>query len=233
MRIGLLKSDSVLDEYQPEFGDYPDLFDAVFRAADPSVQLDVYDVERGHYPASTADADLFVMTGSQHSVYDEHPWIRRLEEFVLELHEERRKLFAVCFGHQMVGRILGGVTAKADVGWGIGVRRAEFVGARSWLSPEHEGYSLLMSHQDQVLELPPGAELLATSAYCPNQAFTVGEHILAVQGHPEFTPAYANRLWSGRRHRIGDENVDAAIATLGEPIDSVQWARWALAFARN
>lgn len=38
------------------------------------------------------------------------------------------------------------------------------------------------THRDQVLELPPGSELLATSQQTPLEIWTCGENVLAVQG---------------------------------------------------
>ena len=43
-------------------------------------------------------------------------------------------------------------------------------------------------HQDSFTELPPGAELLASSATCAHQAFALRQH-LAMQFHIEITPA--------------------------------------------
>lgn len=37
----------------------------------------------------------------------------------------------------------------------------------------------------QVLELPEGAELLATSPTAPNEIWTYQDRVLAIQGHPE------------------------------------------------
>lgn len=43
----------------------------------------------------------------------------------------------------------------------------------------------------QVLELPEAAQLLATSATAPNEVWTVGDRLLAIQGHPEMAPQEA------------------------------------------
>ena len=42
-------------------------------------------------------------------------------------------------------------------------------------------------HGDQVLELPEGAVLLATSPSCVNEIWCL-RNVLAIQAHPEFTP---------------------------------------------
>ena len=41
------------------------------------------------------------------------------------------------------------------------------------------------ARSDQVLELPPGAELLADSATASNEIWTYQDRALAIQGHPE------------------------------------------------
>ena len=38
----------------------------------------------------------------------------------------------------------------------------------------------------QVLEIPPGAEGLGYSERTPFEVFSFGNHILGIQGHPEF-----------------------------------------------
>ena len=50
MRLGILKVDSVLENFQPQFGDYSDMFERLLRAADPSVELTIFDVLAGELP---------------------------------------------------------------------------------------------------------------------------------------------------------------------------------------
>lgn len=51
---------------------------------------------------------------------------------------------------------------------------------------------------DQVSELPPGAELLASSEQTGIEMYSVGEHTLAIQGHPEFLDDVVDDLLEGR-----------------------------------
>jgi len=46
----------------------------------------------------------------------------------------------------------------------------------------------------QVLELPPGAELLASSPKTPIEMYRVGENTLGIQGHPEFNKDVVNLI---------------------------------------
>ncbi|MDE5007132.1 type 1 glutamine amidotransferase, partial [Francisella tularensis subsp. holarctica] len=41
------------------------------------------------------------------------------------------------------------------------------------------------SHQDMVVKLPQGAELIRTSDYCKVQMVCINNHILGIQAHPE------------------------------------------------
>ena len=50
----------------------------------------------------------------------------------------------------------------------------------------------------QVSQIPPGAELLASSERTGIEMFAVGDHILAIQGHPEFFHDVVFDLLDGR-----------------------------------
>lgn len=48
----------------------------------------------------------------------------------------------------------------------------------------------------QVLELPKGAELLASSPTAPNEIWTYQDRVLAIQGHPEMPSEDAlQKIW--------------------------------------
>ncbi|MFN0102501.1 MAG: hypothetical protein ACKV2U_10480 [Bryobacteraceae bacterium] len=56
--------------------------------------------------------------------------------------------------------------------------------------------------------------------------------MLGIQGHPEFSPAYAESLLELRRESIGPEKVDQALATLNHPLDGPPLALWVHTFFR-
>lgn len=47
--------------------------------------------------------------------------------------------------------------------------------------------SIIECHQDEVWEVPLGAEVIAFSDKTGVEMFTIGDHILGIQGHPEYT----------------------------------------------
>lgn len=230
MHIGILQTDAVRPEYIDEYGDYPDMFRRLLSIGE-GVTFTTYDVEHGEYPARIDECDGYVMTGSKRSVYDDEPWIRRLQEFVVTLHETRTRLVGVCFGHQMVAQALGGLAEPADAGWLVGIQHNDVIREEGFMSPPlPQGFNLVSSHKDQVTKLPPGAELLATSEACPNAMFRIGDHILTVQGHPEFLKAYSRELMTLRAEILGEEKVAEGMASLEGETDDAIFARWMLNF---
>ena len=99
MRIGILKTDAVREDLVDEFGEYPDMFAALLGAADASLEFAVYDVEQGEYPTEIDEVDAYLITGSKSSVYEDKLWIHSLADFVRQLHQRRKPLVGICFGH--------------------------------------------------------------------------------------------------------------------------------------
>ena len=236
LQIGILKTDSVRDEFRARHGDYPAMFRALLIGArigeldGRPLQFRDYDVQHGEYPDAPGDCDGYVITGSRDSVYDDVPWIHALEDYVRVLHAGRHKLVGICFGHQLVAQALRGETRAAEVGWAVGVHRSRLLRTPPWMVDDGDEFALLSSHKDQVTRLPEGAKLLATNDFCPNAAYTVDDHILCIQGHPEFIREYARALLDFRRELLGETVWARAVASLEAPIHAGRVGRWMLSF---
>ena len=231
MRIGILRTDSVRPEFQGEFGDYPAMFRAMLTsAADAPIEFRDYDVQHGEYPASIDECDAYLVTGSRHSVYEDQPWIHRLADFVRELDAARHKLIGICFGHQLIAHTLGGETRAAEQGWAVGVQDTCILTPAEWMQPYRERFGLLSSHKDQVVRAPDDAEIFAATEFCPNSGFTIGDHILTFQGHPEFTKGYSRALMNFRREMLGEPRYNAGVESLDKPVVPALVGRWILNF---
>ncbi len=223
MRVGLLQCDHVRDEYQSISGDYNDMFGALLEGSDWTLVF--YDAPAGQLPADPHECDGYVISGSAASVYDDEAWIRDLEEFVRQSTSEQVPMFGVCFGLQLMATALGGTVEQSDRGWGVGVHTATIDVASDWMEPTASSVSLIMSHKDQVTELPKGARVLGSSGHCPNYLVQFSPSSVGVQGHPEFTPEYAGALLAHRRPLLGDL-TDPAITSLESATDSSTVAAW-------
>jgi GMP synthase-like glutamine amidotransferase len=228
LRIGLLRLDDLPEHAVHVRGDYPDLYADLF--AEEGVDLVDVPVHRGAVPDSLDDADVWVFTGSRHSVYDGLPWIDRAAELVRAAIDEERPAVGICFGHQLFAHALGGRVEPAGR-WGLGVQRYRTTDPLPWFPEGDESISLIASHQDQVIEPPPGSTVWSTSDYCPVAGLRIGAAAWSVQGHPEFTAEVAHVLYEGRRDRLGDEAVDRARDSLTAPVSNRDLARAIVTFA--
>jgi len=232
LKLGILKTDTLKPEWAREFGEYPDMFIALLGRLDPTLEFVVYDVEQGQYPADIDEVDAYLITGSKSSVYEDKPWIAALIDFVRELDRRRKKLVGICFGHQLVAQALGGRTEKSPKGWGVGVQRHRFRRRPDWHDQGPEEVALVVSHQDQVVQPAAGAEVLAASEFCEYAACQIGEHILTMQGHPEFVPEYSRTVMEFRREALGEEVYRRGLASLGETPERERVGRWILRFLK-
>ncbi|WP_035517532.1 glutamine amidotransferase-related protein [Pseudohaliea rubra] len=230
MKLGILRTDTVRPEWAANYGEYPDMFKALLGALDPSLAFATWHVEAGEFPAGVDEADGWLITGSKFSVYEDRPWIHRLLAFIRELHTARKPLVGICFGHQAVALSLGGEVRKSVKGWGVGLHRHAFRAEPSWFDGGDRTFRVLVSHQDQVQRPAPGSAVLAGSEFCENAVCQVGNHILTLQGHPEFSADYAREIMNFRRGIIGEATYQEGMASLAEAPERERMGRWILAF---
>lgn len=231
MKIGLLECDHVREELLSISGDYRQMFPALFATVAPMWEFEFFDVCNGHFPVSVNDCDVYICTGSKSSVYDHDEWIIRLKTFVKALYEAGKTYIGVCFGHQILGEALGGEVRKSDVGWCVGVHSFEVLEYQKWMQPALSSFNLLMMCQDQVLKLPPDSILLAQTPDCPHAMFQVGNFMLGIQAHPEFSKAYDQALMELRVERIGERKVEMGTMSLELPVSEKEFAQWIVNFA--
>ena len=211
--------------------DYSRIFTEFVEAVFPEKRNSIreYKVALGQFPQSVNECEVWFITGSPKSVYEELPWVHRLSDLVKELDAKKVKTIAICFGHQMVAHALGGKVSKSPRGWGVGIRSFEMLLQKPWMdSAGMQKLSLLFSHQDQVDALPPSAELLAQDQFCPFQMMQIGEHILTMQGHPEFTINFARERLISRRNKMSAETYEMAMKSYSEASDfrvMIDWIR--------
>jgi GMP synthase (glutamine-hydrolysing) len=169
-------------------------------------------VRRGPHhdlPASIAGFDRIVLSGSRTSAIAEAPWIETLHQRIREAIDRGIAILGVCYGHQQIARALGGIEAvrqspTPEFGW----TQINIVEQAPLLKGLSENFWSFSSHSDEVLRLPPGAKLLASSARCPIQAFKLENRpVYGIQFHPERDSAdgdtaIARKMKSGQRDGI-------------------------------
>ena len=227
LTIGILLTDHVLEDLQIKHGDQDDFYYRLFEEVDADIELKIYDVTNADYPESINECDGYLITGSKLSVYDDVQWIRDLEAYIHLLHSKKKALLGVCFGHQLIAKALGGEVRKAKEGWVLGLQDYQFHQSFPWLNEMNTMVKLIHSHQDQVISLPDKAELVASNHLVPHAMYFIGNHIMSIQGHPEFTNDYAYDVVCKRRDVLGEELYSLASASLmSEKSDYLEVTNW-------
>ena len=226
MKIGLLECDHVSENLRHIAGDYRDMFGALFARHAPQIELTCFDVRAGVLPDSVDACEGYLTTGSRFSAYDDEPWINHLKTFVRELHASETPFVGICFGHQVLAEALGGKVDRVD--WGIGAHSMDIIEKRRWMDPEMESCSIHYSHRDQVQLLPDDAVVMGEAEHCPVAMLRVGERMVGIQGHPEFSMAYLEALVRSRSEVIGADKV--ATADFKGKTDEASVARWIAKF---
>lgn len=212
MKLGILNACTPAEEV--EFGaEELQSFQRLFAFAGDELELFEYRITEGEFPQVGA-CDAYLITGSPKGVYDEEAWIAQLGDFIRATHAERKKMVGICFGHQILAHALGGHAEKSEKGWGMGLRRLQVTGNQAWMTPPLSEGAFYYCHQDQVVHLPEGAELLAGNEFCPNGMFVIEDHVLGVQAHPEFTPDTMEKTINWFDQNLPVPNLDDATATL-------------------
>ena len=205
MRIAVLDLCVWLPEYQSgqaKFGDVLATWGA--RGLPEAVFSVVYVVEGEPLPA-VADFDGYVLSGSDKGVYDTADWMDPLRAFLIEAKAVGKPLFGVCFGHQIMADVFGGKAEKVGAPE-VGVRAFEIEGE------EVTGH---VWHQDQVTEVPPGAEVIGSADYCPVAALAYDFPAMSVQFHPEYDAEYVADFLRRSEHKVLEKAIaEPAIAQL-------------------
>ena len=182
-------------------------------------ELNIVDFQRdaAAQPSLAGHAGLVVMGGPMGANDTQRfPHLRIVERLCAEAMERSLPLVGVCLGAQIMARTLGSevrANPVREVGWydlhvtAAGRRDALFCGL--------DAREVVLQWHGDTFDLPPEAELLASSPDCPNQAFRYGENAYAIQFHleivrpmiEEWVSRDAARGWLGAQGRISAARI--------------------------
>jgi GMP synthase-like glutamine amidotransferase len=153
-----------------------------------SIPWNLVKVDAGEtVPSDPRGFSGLVFMGGPMSVNDDLPWIPKVLALVNRAVVADIPVLGHCLGGQLMSKALGGTVTRnpvKEIGWGA-VAVEDSAISRRWFGPTRE-FSAFHWH-GETFTIPPGAARLASSPYCVNQAFALGNHV-GMQCHVEMTP---------------------------------------------
>ena len=201
------------------YGTYSDMFAALLAREGRSFK--VFKALAGELPVLDDNLKGVVITGSPAGVYEGDPWIVSLIGWLRALKVDV-PVVGICFGHQVMAQAWGGHVEKSHKGWGVGLHEYEVHAHDLWQELAGTPVAKIacaVTHQDQVVQKPESAIVLAGSEFTPHGAlYYTNRKGLSFQCHPEFCEDFASDLLISRRGiRIDAALVDRAVETLKSP----------------
>ncbi|CAN1760987.1 Gamma-glutamyl peptidase 5 [Linum perenne] len=196
-KFGVLLCADESDYVKRNYGGYFGVFMEML--SEKGESWEVFKVVAGEFPDDKEldKFDGFVITGSCNDAHSNEPWICRLLKLIATLNSMEKKVLGICFGHQILGRAIGGKTGRNKAGWDIGVRNIKLSTATSHRLEAlgiPDALSIIECHRDEVRELPKEAEVMAWSDKTGIEMFRYGNHMMGIQGHPEYNSDILNHL---------------------------------------
>ncbi len=222
---------------QPDASDPPARLGDWLR--DAGLELDVRALDAGErLPANLTDHDGLIVLGGAMGANDDAvaPFLPAVRQLLREAVSAEVPTLGVCLGHQLLAVANGGRIRRMPDGPEVG---AQLVAKRTaaaldpLFGPLPITPDVLQWHFDEVEVLPPGAQQLASSPRCEQQAFRLGRLAWGVQFHIE-TDAAIVRAWADEDHgELADLDLDVLVeraAAIDDDLAEV-WQPFAAAFA--
>ena len=139
------------------------------------------------------DFEILVSLGGPMGAYEEekHPWLAEEKQYIREAFAAGKKLLGLCLGCQLFAEALGGRSFRhncKEFGWQPII---PFDSGLEWFGTNRE-FKAFQWHGD-TYTMPPGAFQLARSPACDQQAFAIGNQVLGLQFHLEWTEEMARQ----------------------------------------
>lgn len=186
-KLFIIKAGSTFADTAERYGDFDRMTCRGLGIERKDIQ--VIDVVRGDVLPAPEVCHGVVITGAHCMVTDNLPWSLAIEAWIPSLVKAEVPLLGICYGHQLLGRAMAGRVDFHPQGKEVGtftIRRCPASDDDALFSGLPQQFSVHTTHAQSVLNLPPGAVLLAENDFEPHHAFRLGRCAWGVQFHPEY-----------------------------------------------
>lgn len=232
VRMLVLETDATHPETYERRGSFGDVFHQLFEKAGDAhepplgIETDIHYVVEdcknpGHVPTIeeiSPDTRAILITGSMYDAHGDNPWIHKLMKLLEQLWQTRPEMrfSGVCFGHQVLSRMLGGKVEGTPTGrWELAHTPMKLTDVGQYLfRTSDDTIHLHQMHQDQVTSVPshkttpllsPDDEIRvwASTEHTPVQGIYLRDRLFTSQGHLGFDEQMVHRQIEMRQQSGG------------------------------
>lgn len=173
--------------------------------------------------------DMLAIMGGPMNIYehDAYPWLVAEKAFIKQAIDAGKKVIGVCLGAQLIADVLGGkvtVGTHKEIGWHTITQTPQ--ASDSLFAALPKEMTVFQWHGD-TFSIPPSATHIASSDVCDNQAFQVGQNVLALQFHLEYSADSIEKMLTHCSDEIVEapyiQNIDAIRGGLNYIAPATQW----------
>lgn len=144
-----------------------------------------------------------IITGSHNSLCNPYPYLKGLKQVIDLILQYKIPTLGICFGHQLIHKLLGGDVIANPLGIEIGVTKIQLT-LDALVDPIFQGIpvgklEVYSSHSDIVDKPASTSVKLAWNIFSEYQATRIYGHIYSTQFHPEYDrdimETYIRRNW--------------------------------------
>lgn len=187
-KIHIIKAGSTFPETAARHGDFEELTKRGLGSR--LAEVITVNACHGEPLPSPQECHAVVITGAHCMVTDNLPWSLAIEAWIPDLIRLQVPLLGICYGHQLLGRAMGGQVDFHPRGREVGtveIKKTAAAQTDPLFKQLPEQFPAHTTHAQSVRTLPPKAVLLAENAFEPHHAFRVGPCAWGVQFHPEYS----------------------------------------------
>lgn len=181
-----------------------------------AANIGIWAEARGHTLTSTKlyageslpdvnEIDALAVMGGPMSVYQyrQFPWLIKEKRFIEQVIQAEIPIIGICLGAQLIADILGVKITEnphIEIGW-FPIQlttAAQDSDLFNGLPPE---FMVFHWHGD-TFEMPPGAERLAKSKACENQAYVYKKTVIGLQFHLEYSEDSIHKMLAHCSHEL-------------------------------
>ena len=235
MRIGILVCSTDSSGFSEQYPNDGEKFVALLQPLRPDWSFHAVAVNENVLPGLVSDHDAYIVTGSPKSNQADDDWVERLHGFIRKLDAARVPTVGICFGHQAIALALGG-RVQENPGeneterFHAGIATVQVNEREPWMEPWRERLRLFCAHGEQVTNLPSQARLLGWNHRCPVAMLGVGDHMMAVEFHPESYRDFMRAMVVSRSGELDEGFVEEKLAEIEGETDGPLFAQWMVRF---